>query len=92
MSGDRTGNHKRVIEDIYLPDVYKYVDAKCSIVFYDKESFGKNIDNQVRVICYHRGVNGAALPLDIIKIIAHNHAEKGMTINLLKGFFGEQGN
>lgn len=84
-----TGNHKRVMEDVYIPDIHKYVDAKYPIAFfaYVAESFGKNIDNQVREIGYHTGINGAAMPVDILINIAHDYAEKGYDHTFIKRVF-----
>lgn len=84
-----TGNHKRVMEDVYIPDVNKYIDTKYPIAFfaYVAESFGKNIDNQVREIGYHTGVQGAAMPVDILINIAHDYAKNGYDHKFIKRIF-----
>lgn len=84
-----SGDHKRVMEDVYIPKVNDYVDAKHPLAFftYIAESFGKNIDSQVRSIHDDTGVCGSAMPVDIFINIAQDYAEKGYDHTFLKKVF-----
>jgi len=84
-----SGDHKRVMEDVYIPKVSSYVDTKYPLAFfsYIAESFGKNIDSQVRAIHHDTGVCGSAMPVDIFINIAQDYAEKGYDHTFLKKIF-----
>lgn len=83
------GDHKRVMEDVYIPNVQKYGKAKYPIAFftYIAGSFGKNIDNQVREIYRDTKVCGSAMPVDIFINLAQDYAEKGYDHTDLKFIF-----
>ena len=65
------------------------MDTKYPLAFfsYIAESFGKNIDSQVRAIHHDTGVCGSAMPVDIFINIAQDYAEKGYDHAFLKKVF-----
>ena len=84
-----SGDHKRVMEDVYIPNVAKYGKSKYPAAFftYIAGSFGKNIDNQVREIYRDTNVCGSAMPVDIFINLAQDYAEKGYDHTDLKFIF-----
>lgn len=83
------GDNKRVMEDVYIPNVARYGKAKYPIAFftYVAGSFGKNIDNQVREIYRDTKVCGSAMPVDIFINLAQDYAEKGYNHTDLRFIF-----
>jgi len=84
-----SGDHKRVMEDVYIPDVKKYADAKYPLAFftYIAGSFGKNINQQIMQIYNDTGICGSAMPVDLFIEIAQNYSERGYDHAFLKQVF-----
>ncbi len=84
-----SGDHKRVMEDVYIPDYKKYGKTSLPLAFftYIAGSFGSNINSQLSVITEDTGVNGSAMPVDILINLAQDYAEKGYSHDELKRIF-----
>lgn len=84
-----SGDHKRVMEDVYIPNYRKYGNTDMPLAFfaYIAGSFGKNINSQVRTICFDTGVDGSAMPVDILINLAQDYADAGYTHNTLRKIF-----
>lgn len=84
-----TGNHKRVMEDVYIPNYQEYghTDTPLAFFTYIAGSFGRNINSQLSAIIQDTGVNGSAMPVDIFIDIAQNYAEKKDNHQFLKDIF-----
>ena len=76
-----TGDHKRRMIDEYIPNVRTYAGAKYPLAFFSYLSpgFGKNINNQLKAITDVTGVNGSAMPIDLMIDFAQDYKEKGYT-------------
>ena len=81
-----TGDHKRVMEDVYIPNYKEYGHTSTPLAFftYIAGSFGRNINSQISEISQDTGVNGSAMPVDIFIDMAQNVAEKGYNHFYLK--------
>lgn len=84
-----SGDHKRVMEDVYIPNYKKYGKTTSSLAFfmYIAGSFGKNIDSQIATITKDTGINGAALQVDLLINLAQDYAENGYNHQFLKELF-----
>lgn len=84
-----SGDHKRVMEDVYIPNYRKYGNTEMPLAFfaYIAGSFGKNINSQLRTICFDTGVDGSAMPVDILINLAQDYADAGYTHNMLRKIF-----
>lgn len=84
-----SGDHKRRMEDEYIPTVQKYGGSSYPLAFfsYISGSFGKSIDHQIEMIHQDTGVHGSAMPVDILIDIAQNYAEQGYSHETLKEIF-----
>ena len=84
-----SGNHKRVMEDVYIPNYRKYGKTDMPLAFftYIAGSFGKNINGQVQTIYQDTGIDGSAMPVDILINIAQDYADKGYTHDALRRIF-----
>ena len=84
-----SGDHKRVMKDVYIPNYKKYGKTKFPLAFfaYIAGSFGKNINTQLDEIHKNTGINGSAVPVYIFINIAQDYAEKGLTHDFLKKVF-----
>lgn len=84
-----SGDHKRVMEDVYIPNYRKYGKTNMPLAFftYIAGSFGKNINSQLRTICLDTGINGSAMPVDILINIAQDYAAAGYTHDTLRRIF-----
>ena len=84
-----SGDHKRVMEDVYIPNYQKYGKTTLPLAFftYVAGSFGKNIDTQVAEISKDKGVNGSAMPVDLLIDLAQDYADKGYDHSFLKKIF-----
>jgi hypothetical protein len=74
-----SGNHKRVMEDVYIPNYTQYGHTERPLAFfaYIAGSFGSNINSQLNVLTRNTGVNGSAMPVDILIDLAQDYAESG---------------
>lgn len=84
-----TGDHKRVMEDVYIPNYKTYGRTDLPLAFYTyiAGSFGSNINSQLAVITSDTGISGSAMPVDIFINIAQDYAEKGYDHQFLKTIF-----
>lgn len=84
-----TGNHRRIMEDVYIPDVNKYGNAKYPLAFftYIAGTFGSNIDDQIKVIWRNTGICGSAMPVDIFINVAQDYAKNGYNHEALRELF-----
>ena len=84
-----SGDHKRVMEDEYIPNYQKYGKTKLPLAFftYIAGSFGKNIDKQLYTIFRDTQVHGSAMPVDILINLAQDYAEKGYDHDFLRKIF-----
>ena len=84
-----SGNHKRVMKDVYIQNYKKYGKTKLPLAFftYIAGSFGKNINTQLEEIHRDTGINGSAVPVHIFINIAQDYAEKELTHDFLKKVF-----
>lgn len=84
-----SGDHKRVMEDVYIPNYRKYGNTEMPLAFfaYIAGSFGKNINSQLRTIHLDTGIDGSAMPVDILINIAQDYADAGYTHDTLRRIF-----
>jgi len=84
-----SGNHKRVMEDVYIPKYKSYGQTKQTLAFftYIADSFSNNINSQLATITRDTGVSGSAMPVDIFINLAQDYADKGYNHKLLKDIF-----
>lgn len=81
-----SGNHKRVMEDVYIPNYKEYGHTSTPLAFftYIAGSFGRNINSQIVEISQDTNVKGSAMPVDLFIDMAQNVAEKGYNHFYLK--------
>lgn len=84
-----SGDHKRVMEDVYIPNYRAYGQTEKPLAFftYIAGSFGTNINSQLAAIIRDTGVSGSAMPVDIFINLAQDYAENGYDHELLKQIF-----
>lgn len=73
-----SGDHKRRMIDVYIPNVKEYADAKYPLKFfsYISTDFGKNINEQIKAITDETKVNGSAMPVDLMIDFAQDYTTK----------------
>ena len=76
-----TGDHKRRMTDVYIPNIKSYASAKYPLGFYSYIStdFGKNINEQLKTITDETHVSGSAMPVDLMINFAQDYGIKGYT-------------
>lgn len=81
-----TGDHARVMKDVYIPNVSNYGEAKYPLAFfaYIAGSFGKNINSQIQLLHTETGINGSAMPVDLFINIVQDYAENGYDHQILR--------
>ena len=84
-----SGDHKRVMEDVYIPNYKTYGQTELPLAFfmYIAGSFGSNINSQLAIITRDTGVSGSAMPVDIFINLAQDYADKGYDHKYLKNIF-----
>lgn len=84
-----SGDHKRVMEDVYIPNYRTYGKAKYPLAFftYIAESFGSNIDSQVQTIYKDTDVPGSAMPVDLFINLAQDYAGGRYTHHDIRSIF-----
>lgn len=84
-----SGDHKRVMEDVYIPNYRSYGHTEQPLAFftYIAGSFGANINSQLATITRDTGVSGSAMPVDIFINLAQDYAENGYDHEFLKRIF-----
>lgn len=83
------GDHKRVMEDVYIPNYKKYGNTKYPLAFftYIAGSFGKNINSQIAEIKRDTNVDGSAMPVDLFINLAQDYANGRYNHNDIKRVF-----
>ncbi len=84
-----TGNHKRVMEDVYIPTYQQYGETQAPLAFftYIAGSFKSTINTSITQMHRDTGINGSAMPVDLMINLAQDYAEKGYTHEDLKTIF-----
>ncbi len=84
-----SGDHRRVMEDEYIPNYKEYGNTVLPLAFfaYIASSFGPNINEQISTIHTDKNINGVAVPVDILINLAQDYAEKGYDHEFLKKIF-----
>lgn len=84
-----SGDHKRVMEDEYVPNYKRYghTDKPLAFFSYISGSFGKNMDSWLLQIVKDTGVNGSAMPVDLLIDFAQDYAEGGYTHDDIRRVF-----
>lgn len=84
-----SGDHFRVMKDVYIPNVNTYGEAKYPLAFftYIAGSFGSNINSQIKSLNSETKVCGSAMPVDLFINIVQDYAEKGYDHNVLRSIF-----
>ena len=84
-----TGNHKRVMEDEYIPHYQEYGKTTLPLSFfcYIAESFNSKIDGQIQNIASDTGVSGSAMPVDLLINLAQDALKNGCPHEFLKDLF-----
>ncbi len=84
-----SGNHYRVMKDVYIPNVNIYGEEKYQLAFftYIAGSFGTNINSQIQSLSDDTSVCGSAMPVDLFINIVQDYAEKGYNHQILKNIF-----
>ena len=84
-----SGDHKRVMEHVYIPEYKKYGETDFPLAFYSyiAGSFKKNIDSQIMDICKNTGIKGSAMPVDLLIKFAQDYAENKYSHDKLKNVF-----
>ena len=87
------GDHKRRMEVEYIPHVKEYGGDKYGDKYplkffsYIANSFGSNIDYQIKQIRDDTGVNGSAMPVDILINLAQDYADKRLDHESIRQVF-----
>lgn len=76
-----SGNHLRVMEDEYIPNYKKYGHTDNPLAFYSyiAGSFGTNMNIWLARITKDTGVNGSAMPVDLLIDFAQDYQNGGYT-------------
>ena len=84
-----SGDHKRVMEDVYIPTYKQYGHTERPLAFfaYIAGSFGSNINTQLSTTTRNTGVNGSAMPVDILIDLAQDYAERGYDHQFIRNIF-----
>ena len=84
-----SGDHKRVMEDVYIPSyrVYGHTTKPLAFFVYIASSFGNNINSQLNTIIRDTGINGSAISVDLFINLAQDYTQKGLTHQFLKELF-----
>lgn len=84
-----SGAHKRVMEDVYIPNYKDYGQTELPLAFftYVAGSFGSNINTQLATIIHDTGTAGSAMPVDLFINLAQDYVEKGYDHLFLKHLF-----
>lgn len=84
-----SGDHKRVMEDVYIPTYKRYGQTELPLAFfsYIAGSFGTRINSQLSEIILDTGIRGSAMPVDIFINFAQDYLEKGYTHSQLCDLF-----
>ena len=83
------GDHKRVMEDVYIPNYRRYGHTELPLAFftYIAGSFGSNINSQIAAIMQDTGIRGSAMPVDLFINLAQDYTDSGYNHEYLKRIF-----
>ena len=83
------GDHKRVMEHVYIPEYKKYGETDLPLAFYSyiAGSFKKNIDSQIFDIYKNTEIKGSAMPVDLLIKFAQDYAENKYSHEKIKNVF-----
>lgn len=84
-----SGNHLRVMEDVYIPRYQYYAKTALPLAFfsYIAGSFGNSTNSQLEKIRIDTGVDGSAMPVDLLIDFAQDYIEKGYNHNAIRALF-----
>lgn len=84
-----SGDHKRVMEDVYIPNYQDYGQTDLPLAFfsYIAGSFGTNINRQINEIVDDTNTPGSAMPVDIFINMAQDYAETNRNHQFIKDVF-----
>ena len=84
-----SGNHSRVMIDVYIPNYRKYGETSLPLEFfmYIADSFGKNINSQIQKIHRDTGVNGSAISVEVLIELAQNYSKLNFDHEILRRLF-----
>ena len=76
-----SGDHERVMKDVYIPNIHVYGESDYPLAFfsYISGSFGANINSQLKKLHDETGVDGSAMPVDLLIDFAEDYQKKGYT-------------
>jgi len=78
-----------VMEDEYIPNyrIYGETDAPLAFFAYIAGAFGANINSQINQIHDDTGINGSAVPVDLLINFAQDYAENGYDHRMIREAF-----
>ena len=84
-----SGDHKGVMEHVYIPEYKKYGETSLPLAFYSyiAGSFKKNIDSQIIDIYKNTRIKGSAMPVDLLIKFAQDYAENQYSHDKFKSVF-----
>lgn len=84
-----TNDHYNRMVHNYIPSLQTYADAKYPLAFFSYLSadFGKNINARLKEITDATGINGSAMPVDILIDFAQDYKKCGFTHKDIKNIF-----
>ncbi|HBZ58022.1 MAG TPA: hypothetical protein DEO49_02580 [Sutterella sp.] len=84
-----SGDHKRVMEDVYIPNYQAYGSTKLPLAFfaYIAGSFKKTVNSQLQEITRDTGISGSAMPVDVFINFAQDYANGSCTHRTIKDLF-----
>ena len=84
-----SGDHLRVMEDVYIPNYRTYGETDKPLAFYTyiSGSFGANMNSWLKRITADTGINGSAMPVDLFINFAQDYAEKKYTHGTVRNIF-----
>lgn len=84
-----TGDHQRVMEDVYIPNYRQYGRTERKLVFFSYISMGfkDTVDAKLQKMHSNTSVSGSAMPVDLFINFAQDYADKGYTHQDIKYLF-----
>ncbi len=84
-----SGDHKRVMKDVYIPTYKEYggTDKPLAFFTYIAGSFGSNINSQLSNLIAETNVRGSAMPVDIFIDFAQDYANNNYSHEEVKRIF-----
>lgn len=84
-----SGDHRRVMEDVYLLNYKIYGNTNLPLAFfiYIADSFGRNIDSQLQKIHRDTGINGSAISVEVFVELAQIYSKLKLDHEILRRLF-----